>query len=84
MSAILRDECEAPVLTNEAIEVHLSYLRPSVEDVQAKLIVLQQNIDKLAERVMKIQASQDGLKWFISSLALITSGISIARSLDWI
>jgi len=24
-------ECEAPVLTNEAIEVHLSYLRPALE-----------------------------------------------------
>jgi hypothetical protein len=84
MSTILREKCEASVLTNEAIEVHLSYLRPSVEDVQAKLLVLQEKIDKLADRVMKIQASQDGLKWFISSLALLASGISIARSLGWI
>jgi hypothetical protein len=33
---------------------------------------------------MKIQGSQDGLKWFLSSLALIAAGISIAHSLQWI
>jgi len=124
MNAILREECEAPVLTYEAIEVHLSYLRPAVEEVRAELPVLRdkiealdkrlsdkidalsgslnekidqankhrvagdamlgEKIDKLTERFMKMQASQDGLKWFIGSLALIASGISIAHSLGWI
>ena len=160
MNAILREECEAPVLTYEAIEVHLSYLRPAVEEVRAELPVLRdkiealdkrlsdkidalsgslnekidqankhrvagdamlgekidqankdraagdtmlaekidqankdraagdamlgEKIDKLTERFMKMQASQDGLKWFIGSLALIASGSSIAHSLGWI
>jgi chromosome segregation ATPase len=139
MNAILDEECEAPVLTNEAIEVHLSYLRPAVEAIQAELPVLQERIEALDEkltgksealdhrltdkiealdqklsdkieavdqrlsgkidaldkelkaankehsdRFVKIQASQDGLKWFIGSLALIVSGISIARTLGWI
>jgi len=95
MNAILREKCEASVLTNEAIEVHLSYLRPAVEAVQARLLVLQEEvaavdkrlsekIDKLAEQGMKIQASLDGLKWFIGSLALLASGISVAHSLEWI
>ena len=35
MNAILR-EYEAPVLTNEAIEVHLSYLRAAVEGLVQK------------------------------------------------
>ena len=110
MNAILHEECEAPVLTNEAIEVHLSYLRPAVEAVQADVTVLREKIEALdqrlsgkiegldkklnekmdqankenSERFMKIQASQDGLKWFIGSLTLIASGVSIARSLGWI
>jgi hypothetical protein len=114
MNAILDEECEAPVLTNEAIEVHLSYLRPAVEAVQAKLDALDtklsekidtvdrslnEKIDALdtklsekldqtdkahRERYMNIQASQNGLKWFIGSLTLIASGVSIARSLGWI
>jgi hypothetical protein len=36
MNAILQ-KYEAPVLTNEAIEVHLSYLRPAVEGLAQKL-----------------------------------------------
>ena len=120
MNAILREECEVSVLTNEAIEVHLSYLRPAIEAVQAGQLVLQQKIDQanrdraagdatlgekidqanrdraagdatlgekidtLAQQFMKLQASQDGLKWFISSLALLASGVSIAHSLQWI
>jgi chromosome segregation ATPase len=117
MNAIFHEECEAPVLTNEAIEVHLSYLRPSVEAVKAELPELRKEIkaldeklsgkidavdeklsgeisalderlsgkfESLADRLMKVQASQDGLKWFISTLALIVSGVSIARSLGWI
>ena len=124
MNAILREECEAPVLTHEAIEVHLSYLRPAVEEIRAELPVLREKIEALSEklsgkidqankdratgdamlaekidqankdraagdialmeRVMKIQSSLEGLKWFISSLALIVSGISIAHSLGWI
>lgn len=135
MNAILREQYEAPVLTNEAIEVHLSYLRPALEAVQAELPVLHQKIEKLdeklsakieeldeklsakietlsgslngridqankdreagdvmlgekidnlAEQVMKIRGSQEGLKWFLSSLALIAAGVSIAHTLGWI
>ena len=83
------------MLTNEAIEVHLSYLRPAVEEIRAELPVLREKIDQankdraagdtaLMERIMKLQGSVEGLKWFISSLALIVSGISIAHSLGWI
>ena len=124
MNAILREDCEAPVLTHEAIEVHLSYLRPAVEALGEKLdqankdraagdTVLAEKIDQankdraagdamlaekidrtnekieltskdLTDRISKIQGSLDGLKWFISSIALILSGLSIAHSLGWI
>ena len=106
MNAILHEECEAAVLTHEAIEIHLSYLRPSVEALKAEVPELRKEIkalddklsakigaldekfsgkmETLAERLMKVQASQEGLKWFISTLALIVSGVSIARSLGWI
>jgi chromosome segregation ATPase len=131
MNAIRHDERENSVLTNEAIEVHLSYLRTGLEAVQTELPKLRQKIetldeklsekidqankdraaadavlgekidqanrdraagdaalgekiDKLAEVVMKMQGSQEGLKWFIASVAIIVSGISIARTLAWI
>ena len=98
MNAILR-EYEAPVLTNEAIEVHLSYLRPAVDGVAQKLDqvskesvardeMLAAKIEKthqdLIERTSKIQGSIDGLKWFIASIALILSGLSIAHNMGWI
>jgi chromosome segregation ATPase len=47
MNAILREEYEAPVLTIEAIEVHLSYMRPGLDAVQAALPVLRDKIDDL-------------------------------------
>ena len=98
MNAILR-KYEAPVLTNEAIEVHLSYLRPAVEGLVQKLDqvskesvardeMLAAKIEKtnqdLIERTSKIQGSIDGLKWFIASIALILSGLSIAHNMGWI
>lgn len=94
------------MLTNEAIEVHLSYLRPAVEALGAKLEQLNRKVDdglsrlddKLDElnnkvdkndkehiqRASRIEASVDGLKWFVSSAALLASGISIARTFGWI
>ena len=121
MNAILRERREAPVLTNEAIEVHLSYLRPAVEELRAQLPELRREIKTLDEkvsgkiealdnrlsgkiealdnkvsgkiealsnsvneRIMKIQASMDGLKWFVGSLAILTSGISVAHNLGWL
>ena len=51
MNAVLREECEASVLTNEAIEVHLSYLRPAVEAIQAELPALRQEMKALEERL---------------------------------
>jgi hypothetical protein len=55
MNAILRDNCEAIVLTNEAIEVHLSYLRPAVEALAVKLDQLNKKFDdKLAEMNKKM------------------------------
>ena len=51
MNAILREEREVPVLTNEAIEVHLSYLRPGVEAVQAELPELRKEIKALDEKL---------------------------------
>ena len=98
MNAILR-KYEAPVLTNEAIEVHLSYLRPAVEGLVQKLDqvskesvardeMLAAKIEKtnqdLIERTSKIQGSIDDLKWFIASIALILSGLSIAHNMGWI
>ncbi len=44
MNAIIREEYEAPVLTNETIEVHLTYLRSGFDAVQAALPVLRDKI----------------------------------------
>jgi hypothetical protein len=51
MNAIIREECEAPVLTNETIEVHLTYLRSGFDAVQAALPVLRDKIDLLSAKV---------------------------------
>jgi hypothetical protein len=110
MNAIRR-ECEAVVLTNEAIEVHLSYLRPAVEALGEKLdqankdraggdamlaekidqankdriagdAMLAEKIDQTKDQISKVQGSIEGLKWFIVSVAVILSGLSIAHNLD--
>jgi hypothetical protein len=119
MNAILRER-EADVLTNEAIEVHLSYLRPAVEALGEKIdqankdriagdamlaekidqanqdriagdTMLAEKIDKTNEkldqtndRISKVQGSIDGLKWFIASVAVIVSGLSIAHTFGWV
>ena len=51
MNAIIREEYEAPVLTNETIEVHLTYLRSGFDAVQAALPVLRDRIDLLSAKV---------------------------------
>jgi len=51
MNAIIREEYEAPVLTNETIEVHLAYLRSGFDAVQATLPVLRDKIDLLSAKV---------------------------------
>jgi len=152
MNAIRR-ELEDAVLTHEAIEVHLSYLRPAVEALSQKLddankdraaadaalaekidqanrdraagdalladkidlankdraagdamlaekiaagdAMLAEKIDRsteraeqtskrLIEQISKLQGSVDGIKWFITSVALILSGFAIAHELGWI
>jgi len=51
MNAILRERYEAPVLTNEAIEVHLTYLRSGFDAMQSALPVLRDKIDQLSEKM---------------------------------
>lgn len=86
-----RRESEAAVLTIEAIEVHLSYLRPAVEALDKKIDETNERIDKTNEkldqtndRLSKVQGSIEGLKWFIASIAVILSGVSIAHTFEWI
>jgi hypothetical protein len=51
MNALLRDDNEAPVLTLEQIEVHLSYMRPALEAANAALPVLRDKLDALSDKV---------------------------------
>jgi chromosome segregation ATPase len=51
MNAMVQTRDEPPVLTNEMIEVHLSYLRAGVDAVQAAVPVLRDKIDNLSETV---------------------------------
>ena len=53
MSAILREKNEAPVLTNEAIEVHLSYLRAGLDAVAEKV---DSKIEVLSDKLARIDA----------------------------
>ena len=61
MNAILREDYEAPVLTLEAIEAHLSHMQPDLSAVKAALPVLRDKIDDLSSNVdSKIdQANRD-------------------------
>jgi hypothetical protein len=45
---------------------------------------LSDKIDNLAEMMMNIQGSQEGIKWFVANSDIIASGVSVARSLGWI
>jgi hypothetical protein len=51
MNAILREEYEAPVLSIDAIEVHLSHMQPDLTAVKAALPVLRDKIDQLSEKM---------------------------------
>jgi hypothetical protein len=51
MNALIRIDHEAPVLTLEQIEVHLSYMRPDLEAANAALPVLRDKLDALSEKV---------------------------------
>jgi chromosome segregation ATPase len=69
MNAMLREKYEVTVLTNEAIEVHLSYLRPAVESMQAELPALRQEIKALDEKLNgKIDALDEKLTGRIDAL----------------
>src|SRR5262249_55893336 len=58
------------------------------KEVDGKLDEMNQKMDERdkehTDRFSKIQASLDGLKWFLSGVAAIASGVSIAHSLGWI
>ncbi|HEU4625939.1 MAG TPA: hypothetical protein VFS52_14305 [Steroidobacteraceae bacterium] len=51
MSAILLESYEADVLTHEAIDVHLQYLRSGLDGVQQALSGLRDKLDQLAASV---------------------------------
>ena len=69
---------------NDAIEVHLSYLRPAVEALGEKIDKTNEKLDQTNDRISKVQGSIEGLKWFIVSIAVILSGLSIAHTIGWI
>jgi hypothetical protein len=45
------EECEVIVLTNEAIEIHISYLRPAVEAMRAEMYQMQKEMTALHEKL---------------------------------
>jgi hypothetical protein len=63
MNAIIHEKHEARVLTHEAIEVHLLYLRSGLDAVQTALPVLRDKMDHLSAsvdaKIDKLSASVD-------------------------
>ena len=53
MNAIFREDWEASVLTNEAIEVHLNYLRPAVENLSAEIKAVSKELASEIKAVSK-------------------------------
>jgi chromosome segregation ATPase len=75
MNAMLREKYEVTVLTNEAIEVHLSYLRPAVESMQAELPAVRQEIKALDEKLTgKIDAQGEMLTGKIDAQGEMLNG----------
>ena len=69
MNAFIREKYEAHVLTNETIEVHLTYLRSGLDAVQAALPVLRDKIDLLSMTVdSKIEKTNTRIEAFNTSL----------------
>jgi chromosome segregation ATPase len=69
MNAVICDEYEARVLTNEAIEVHLQYLRSGFDGVQAALPILRDKIDQLSAQMdAKIDKTNDRIDAVEASL----------------
>ncbi len=61
MNAIIREKYEAHVLTYDAIEVHLTYIRSGLDAMQATLPVLRDKIDQLSIRAdAKIEKADEG------------------------
>lgn len=57
MNAMFQEDWEASVLNNEAIEVHLSYLRPAIEKLNVKVDALDEKIDRVDQKLSgKIEA----------------------------
>src|SRR3954467_5392927 len=84
MNAILR-ECEAVVLTNEAIEVHLSYLRPAVEALGEKIDrvngkIDQANKDRIAGDAMLAQKIDQANNDRIAGDAMLAQKIDQANN----
>ena len=74
MNAILSEEYEARVLSNDAIEVHLDYLRLGFEQMQAALPVLRDKIDQLSEKMDSKFEAQD--KKFTEKFEALESSLS--------
>ena len=61
MNAIIREKYEAHVLTYDAIEVHLTYIRSGLDAMQATLPVLRDKIDQLSIRAdAKLEKADEG------------------------
>ena len=51
MNAVLREESEVPVISNDAIEVKLNHLSDGLQEVRAQQTVLQARIEKTNDRI---------------------------------
>jgi hypothetical protein len=91
MNAISRKKDEATVLSSEAIEVHLQYLRSGLdrlenrfEKTDARFEKADARLDTLTHDLAEVRGYQKALFWVLSLAGTGAAALSIARTFGWV
>lgn len=84
MNAVTRNKAEAQMLTSDAIEVHLQYLRSGLDGVQARMETTDARLGRLTDDLAEVRGYQKVLFWGISLAGTAAAALSIARTFGWI
>lgn len=81
---ITRAKHEAHMLTNDAIEVHLQYIRSGLDSVNTKIEGHSAQLRALTDSVAGLRAMQKAILWVLGLGTFLPIGFTIAKALSWI
>lgn len=84
MNAMISERDDAAMLTNEAIEVHLMYLRSALDQLNARVDKLTERVRENSEAISDLQSHQKATLWVFSTSSIVAAMVSIANTLNWI